>query len=152
MIRPRRSHAAALAVALALHSPSVAQASWASDGNLVVGVAGSPVTPTIVAGATGDVFMAWVDNRPGFALDLRASRWITDGTAAVGWTRDGDLVGGGVCYKYDPCATPDGVGGVLYAWSAQGCLAHPRIYATRVLPAGATACPITLSAFACKTS
>ena len=126
MIRPRRSHAAALAAALALHSPSVAHASWASDGNLLVGAASSPVAPTVVGGAAGDIYMAWLDSRPGFALDLRASRWSTDGTAAVGWTCDGDLVGGEVCSMADPCATPDGVGGVLYAWSSQGCFGHPR--------------------------
>jgi hypothetical protein len=135
MIRLRPS----LAVALLLFMPSVARASWASDGNLVVGVSSEPVAPMVVAGAAGNVYLAWVDARSGYNTDIRASLWTAAGVAAGGWTRDGDMVTNKVCYKYDPCAVTDAGGGVLYAWSDQRCVGYQQIYACRVVPAGATA-------------
>ena len=139
MNRPRRSLAAAFVAALALHPPSVAHASWASDGNLLVGGVNSPVSPTVVAGAENSVFLAWLDGRSGVDSDLRASRWTAGGVAASGWTGDGDLVAEEVCLKSGLCAAPDGLGGALYAWSDLRCLSYRQVYVSHALPAGATA-------------
>src|ERR1043166_6122286 len=139
MNRPRRSLAAAFVAALALHPPSVAHASWASDRNLLVGGVNSPVSPTVVAGAENSVFLAWLDGRSGVDSDLRASRWTAGGVAASGWTGDGDLVAEEVCLKSGLCAAPDGLGGALYAWSDLRCLSYRQGYASHALPARATA-------------
>ncbi len=119
--------------------PSVARASWATDGNLVVGSSSAAVGPTAVPNATGGVYLAWVDARTGYNSDVRASLWTAAGVAASGWTRDGDLVTNITCAKHDLSAVADGAGGALYAWSDNRCVGYRQIYACRVVAAGAAA-------------
>src|SRR5206468_9782390 len=119
--------------------PSAARASWASDGNLVVGASSAAAAPMVVGNATGGVYLAWVDGRTGYNTDIRASLWTAAGVAASGWRRDGDLVTNITCAKYDLCSVADGAGGALYAWSDNRCVGYRQIYAGRVLGGGATA-------------
>ena len=139
MPRRWRSHALLFASALPLIVclPSPARASWATDGNLVVGPSCASAWPAIVPNATG-AYLAWVDARSGYNTDIRATSWTTTGVAANGWTRYGDLVTYITCAKYDLCAVSDGAGGALYAWGDDRCVGYQQVYACRVTSAGAT--------------
>ena len=141
MVRRWLSRAMLLATALSLLPclPSTARASWATDGNLVVGPSSAAATPRLVPNTMGGVYLAWIDARTGYNTDIRASLWTAAGVAASGWTRDGDLVTNVTCAKYDLCAVPDGAGGALYAWSDNRCVGYQQVYARRVVAAGATA-------------
>ncbi len=119
--------------------PAPACASWASDGNPLVGSASAPAWPLVVPDAGGGVFLAWVDARSGYNTDVRATRWRADGEPAAGWARDGDLVTNITCAKYDLCATGDGAGGCLFAWGDNRCVGYQQVYVGRVGAAGVAA-------------
>lgn len=138
----RHCHARALATALSLLlclPASTACASWATDGNPVVGSASSPTSPVILPSVNGSVFLAWIDGRSGYNTDIRASLWTTAGLPTTGWIRDGSLVTNITCAKYESCAVPDGTGGAILAWSDDRCTGARQIYARRVAMAGPAA-------------
>src|SRR5262249_16180029 len=115
-----RARAARFAVwlTLTLSVPSASRASWAPDGNLIVPESRLP-SLQLPIGTSGGVYVEWLDGGSGYNFDLRLSRWTTRGNVADGWTQiiNGNMITNLGYRKYDPCATSDGAGNALFAWS-----------------------------------
>lgn len=116
--------------------PAAGRASWATNGDLLIDPSGLPASPTLVPSASGVVFLAWLDGRSGYNTDVRGCVWTDTGIPATGWTPGGSLVTAITCRKYELCATADGAGGALYAWSDNRCVGFRQIYAVRLGTAG----------------
>src|SRR5438552_1452305 len=137
MIRPRRSHAAALTVAHTLHSPSVAQASWAAKGAGVAPTLAGQLTPAIAGDGAGGAFVAWQDLR---GADADVYLQHVDGTGAVvaGWPATGLGIAIVAGVQSAPVVAGDGAGGAFVAWQDRRA-GNDDIYLQHVTGAGALA-------------
>jgi hypothetical protein len=103
---------------------------WNEDGVAVCTAQGDQTRIRIVSDGAGGSIMVWIDKRSGpehiYAQRLSASGktlWGSDGVAVCTWKGD----------KYELTVEPDGMGGVIVAWSdAHLETTHYDIFAQRV--------------------
>ncbi|MBI1796438.1 MAG: T9SS type A sorting domain-containing protein [Candidatus Eisenbacteria bacterium] len=103
--------------------PSVAHATWQTNGNPVCAAAGVQSAPVAIADGAGGVFVAWLDQRP-VSPGIYAQHVLTDGT--TGWAANGVLLSGATVAN-PPRIMSDAAGGALIVWPT-----GPAIYAQRV--------------------
>jgi hypothetical protein len=99
--------------------------------------------PSIVTGASNDVYVVWGALSPDGARALRAVRISDNGSVAPGWSPSGiDLLEGAAAFALDNsiyesddpavfAAGPDGAGGLFVAWDDRGLLGTTQVRVTR---------------------
>lgn len=120
------------------HDGSVAPG-WPADGLGVCTIIGYKSNIQLVAGAAGDVFVIWEDDRAG-DYNVYAQRLLGDGTVAPGWPTNGFALTNDVRTQNEVRAASDGAGGIYLAWVLEYTPGTDYdVYATRVLPSGSFA-------------
>lgn len=88
---------------------------WNLNGNLVTNSSNQQIFPEIVSDMNGGAVVTWMDYWTGVHYDIKAERFLSDGTATwlagTGWPvcgSDGD--------QQNPALVSDGAGGAIITW------------------------------------
>ncbi len=93
---------------------------WNADGVAVCTLAQQQAAPALLADGTGNVIVAWQDNRAYTGVanvhDIYAARMLSTGARDVGWPGNGRAVCTAVSMQLFPMMAGDGAGGALISW------------------------------------
>lgn len=117
-------------------SGGVVDPSWPVDGLAVCTAPGRQGRPLCVVGDSGGVLIVWEDERNGLP-DLFAQRVLSNGAIDAAWPVNGLPLVTEPGFQHSATVVNDGTGGAVVAW-ADTRSQDDRIYATRVMAAGAT--------------
>lgn len=110
---------------------------WPTDGVALAPGAGNQSALVLVSDGAGGAIAAWLDERNAGDPDVWAQR--IDGLGAPQWGLSGVAVAA-VPGAAKPALTPDGLGGVILAWSdARNGAAGLDVFAQRLSPSGVPA-------------
>ncbi|MCC6653428.1 MAG: hypothetical protein IT348_19910, partial [Candidatus Eisenbacteria bacterium] len=122
-----RSGAAALYVQRVRSGGEVA---WAASGVRLANATGAQQYQVIVPTPTGGAIVVWDDLRDVFDYDVYAQR--VDSLGVVQWNAAGVVVCNMGDHQFLPVAMPDGLGGVITAWSDARAGTHLDVYVQRL--------------------
>ncbi len=121
---------------LRVSNTGVPELGWPADGVAVCSAPGQQAFGALFPDGAGGVILGWLDGRDDW-LDLDAYAQRVDPNGVPQWTANGVKVLEGGPDLIDVTAAPDGVGGVLVAWSVGS--VDPNLYALRLTGAGTIA-------------
>jgi hypothetical protein len=120
--------------ALAAGTPDPA---WTTDGNAVCTAANIQTAVKAIPDGAGGALLVWQDNRGGSNYDLYAHHLTARGVMDPSWIPDGTPVCTAANDQRSPMPVPDGMGGMLLAWTDLRSGSGIDVYSHHVLPNGA---------------
>ncbi len=124
----------------AQHLDAAGDALWTANGHVVCDAAGNQEQPRVMGDGVGGAYVAWQDWRNGRSR-IYVHHLAANGSAASGWPGNGLALGnvGAFGDQFEPAIAPDGLGGVLIAWSGSNNMAVYHPFVQRVGASGALA-------------
>lgn len=110
-----------LSAALITLGLAVAGAAAFADGLPVSTASGRQHGVRLVARPGGGAWLAWLDERSGYSVEVFGARLDAAGTPSTGGADQGDTLTWITCRKRDLAFAADGTGGTLAAWSDHRC-------------------------------
>ena len=106
---------------------------WAQDGVPVCKASGAQTNPRLLSDGAGGAFVVWEDSRAGADINIYAQRINSLGVNQ--WANGGVLVCGAANVQRQPVLGPNGLGGVLIAWTDERGV-NADVYAQRLSASG----------------